>query len=189
MGILILVIDNYDSFVYNLVQYFGILQAQVEVVRNDKITIREITKKKPEYIVISPGPGKPDDAGICLDLIRFFSGKIPVLGICLGHQSIGQAFGAKICRCKEVYHGKTSVITHKEKGILKDIPIELEVARYHSLEVTREGLPKELEITAVTKNGEIMGLQHINHSTYGLQFHPESIASQYGLDILRNFLK
>ncbi len=186
---MILVIDNYDSFVYNLVQYCGILQFHPEVVRNDKITIEEIAKREPEYIVISPGPGKPEDAGICLDLIRTFSGKIPILGICLGHQAIAQAYGAQINRCEKVYHGKTSIITLKEKGIFQGIPKELEVARYHSLEVKREGLPEELEITAVTEKGEIMGLQHNIHPTYGLQFHPESIASQYGLDILRNFLK
>lgn len=185
---MLLVIDNYDSFVYNLVQYFGNLGADIRVFRNNRITMEEIKKMKPKKIVISPGPGRPEDAGVCLDLIHEFSGEVPILGVCLGHQCIGTAFGAEVHCATEVFHGKISTITHDGKGIMYGIPNPLKVARYHSLEVKKANLPEELMVTAKTEGGSIMGIKHRCHPTFGLQFHPESIASENGMDILRNFL-
>jgi len=186
---MILMIDNYDSFTYNLVQYLGELGEDLKVFRNDKITINEIKKIKPDRIVISPGPGEPLDAGISCDLIREFSDKLPILGVCLGHQCIGYCFGAKIVGAKRLMHGKTSMIYHNQKGIFKGIPNPFEATRYHSLLVQRRHLPKCLEITAWTKENEIMGLRHKKYPVWGVQFHPESILTKVGKDILANFLK
>jgi len=186
---MILMIDNYDSFTYNLVQYLGELGEDLKVFRNDKITINEIKKIKPDRIVISPGPGEPLDAGISCDLIREFSDKLPILGVCLGHQCIGYCFGAKIVGAKRLMHGKTSMIYHNQKGIFKGIPNPFEATRYHSLLVQRRHLPKCLEITAWTKENEIMGLRHKRYPVWGVQFHPESILTKVGKDILANFLK
>ncbi|SMB90387.1 GMP synthase (glutamine-hydrolyzing), N-terminal domain or A subunit [Desulfonispora thiosulfatigenes DSM 11270] len=186
---MILVIDNYDSFVYNLVQYLGSLGEEIKVVRNNKITLSEIEKLNPLKIVISPGPGKPENAGISKDVVSYFSGKIPILGVCLGHQCIGEVFGANISQAKSIVHGKTSIITHSEGGIFRGIPPGILVTRYHSLVILKESIPKSLSITAVSEDGEIMAIKHKDYPTYGVQFHPESIASQYGKEILENFLK
>lgn len=186
---MLLIIDNYDSFVYNLVQYFGELGEEIIVVRNDQISIAELEDMAPQRIAISPGPGTPEKAGICIDLIRHFSGIIPILGVCLGHQCIGSAFGARVVRGEKPYHGKTSMVFHENQGILKGIPQEITVARYHSLVIERNSLPKVLKVTAVSSNGTIMAVQHESHPTFGLQFHPESIASQQGKEILKNFLE
>lgn len=186
---MILMIDNYDSFTYNLVQYLGELGEKLLVFRNDKITIDGIKKLKPRSIVISPGPGRPEDAGVSLDVIRTFSGKIPILGVCLGHQSIGQAFGGKVIGARRLMHGKTSLIYHNGQTIFKGIENPFEATRYHSLLVERGTFPKVLEIIAETKTKEIMGLKHKKHLTWGVQFHPESILTKSGKDILRNFLK
>lgn len=188
MNCLLLVIDNYDSFVYNLVQYFGELGARIEVVRNDKIDLCALEKMRPEKIVISPGPGAPENAGVCLDVIRHFSGEIPILGICLGHQCIGAAYGAEVKHGREPVHGKTSIIYHEGIGILKGLPRGFKAARYHSLVLEKESLPGELVVTAHSDDGAIMAIQHVEYPTFGLQFHPESIASQYGMEILENFL-
>lgn len=185
---MILLIDNYDSFTYNLYHY--ILDAkptEVKVVRNDKITIQEIEGLKPKAIVISPGPCTPNEAGVSLDVIKNFKNKLPILGICLGHQSIGQAFGGKIIKTMPM-HGKVSEIYHENKGIFKNIPSPFKSTRYHSLIIEKESLPDCLEITASTKDGIIMGVQHKEFNIHGLQFHPESIASNYGHDLIRNFL-
>jgi len=186
---MILMLDNYDSFTYNLVQYLGTLAQKVEVFRNDKITLNEIKKLKPAKIVISPGPGRPEDAGISCDVIKEFAGKIPILGVCLGHQAIGYAYGAKIISAKNLMHGKTSMIYHKGQDIFVKIPNPFEATRYHSLLVDRKTLPECLEITAWTKEKEIMGLRHKQYPVWGVQFHPESILTKYGMDILRNFVK
>jgi anthranilate synthase component 2 len=190
---MLLMIDNYDSFTYNLVQYFGELKMDVQVHRNDEITIKEIEKLKPEYLVISPGPCTPNEAGISIDVIRHFAGKVPILGVCLGHQSIGQAFGGKIIHAKEIMHGKTSQIFHKDEGVFKKIHSPLEATRYHSLVVDIETLPDCLEITAWTENDvgtidEIMGIRHKSQAIQGIQFHPESILTQHGHAMLKNFL-
>ncbi len=185
---MLLMIDNYDSFTYNLVQYLSELGQQVEVYRNDQITLKEIEAKKPQYLVLSPGPCTPNEAGICLDTIKYFSGKIPILGVCLGHQSIGQAFGGKVIRAPQLMHGKTSEIFHNAQKIFKGLPDPFTATRYHSLIVEKESLPKDLEITAWTKSGEIMGLQHKTLPVYGVQFHPESIMTVEGKNILKNFL-
>ena len=189
---MILVIDNYDSFVYNLVQYLGELGADLRVYRNDKITIKEIKKLKPEKIVISPGPGRPEDAGISCELIKAFAPEIPILGVCLGHQALGYTFGGKIIGAKELMHGKTSMIYHKGKGILKNIPSPFEATRYHSLVVEKKSIPSCFKITAWTKKGkdmdEIMAIQHYEYPSYGVQFHPESILTGTGKLILKNFL-
>lgn len=191
---MILVIDNYDSFVYNLVQYLGELGADLKVYRNDKITISEIRNLKPERIVISPGPGRPEDAGISCKLIKTFVPHIPILGVCLGHQALGYAFGGRIIGARKLMHGKTSLIYHEGEGILKGIPSPFEATRYHSLIVERETLPNCLKITAWTSGeekkeiDEIMALQHVKYPSYGLQFHPESILTEVGKDILKNFL-
>jgi len=184
---MLLLIDNYDSFTYNLVHFLGELGAQSEVVRNDKIGVDEIMRKKPKAIVLSPGPCTPNEAGVCLELIEKLGGKIPLLGVCLGHQAIGQAYGGKVIRAPEPLHGKLSTIRHSDKGVFKSLPERFQVTRYHSLIVERKSLPPELEITAET-DGIIMGLQHKTHPVHGVQFHPESIASEHGHALLANFL-
>ncbi len=186
---MILMIDNYDSFTYNLVQYFGELGQNIKVFRNDKININDIRKMRPEKIVISPGPGRPEDAGISCDVIKGFAGIIPILGVCLGHQCIGYVYGGHIINAKLLMHGKTSLIYHNGKAIFKGIPNPFEATRYHSLLVDKKSLPECLEITAWTKKGEIMGLKHKEYHLSGVQFHPESILTKAGKDILANFLK
>lgn len=185
---MILMIDNYDSFTYNLVQYLGALGQNIKVFRNDKITIEKIKKLKPERIVISPGPGRPQDAGISCELIKEFAAKIPILGVCLGHQAIGYVYGGRIIRAKRLMHGKTSWIYHNQKTIFQAIPSPFEATRYHSLIVEKKTLPRCLEIIAWTKEKEIMGLKHKEYPLWGVQFHPESILTKAGKDILRNFL-
>jgi para-aminobenzoate synthetase component 2 len=185
---MLLVIDNYDSFTYNLVQYLGELGQDVRVVRNDEIPAAGIAALAPTHIVISPGPCTPNEAGISLDTIKQYAGKIPILGVCLGHQSIGQAFGGNVVRARRVMHGKTSPILHEGKGVFAGLPTPFEATRYHSLLVERESLPDCLEITARTVEGEIMGLRHKSHAVEGVQFHPESFLTTVGKDLLRNFL-
>jgi len=186
---MILVIDNYDSFVYNLVQYLGEMGKGLKVFRNDKLSLLDISKLRPEKIVISPGPGRPEDAGISCSLIKEFAGKIPILGVCLGHQCIGHAFGGEVVRAERIMHGKTSLIYHNEKGIFKGITNPFEATRYHSLIVKVDNLPECLEIIAQTDRKEIMGLKHRNYSVWGVQFHPESILTGEGKKILKNFLE
>jgi len=183
-----LVIDNYDSFTYNLVQYLGELGGQIQVFRNDRITLEEIEALQPERIIISPGPGTPKQAGISVPLIRHLAGKLPILGVCLGHQAIGEAFGAEVVRASRPMHGKTSLIDHDARTIYKGLPKPFEATRYHSLIVKRENLPDVLEISAETKDGEIMGLRHRTFHIEGVQFHPESILTRVGKDLLKNFL-
>jgi anthranilate synthase/aminodeoxychorismate synthase-like glutamine amidotransferase len=185
---MLLVIDNYDSFTYNLVQYLGELGQEVRVVRNDEIPAAAIAALAPSHIVISPGPCTPNEAGISLDTIRQYAGKIPILGVCLGHQSIGQAFGGNVVRARRVMHGKTSPILHEGRGVFAGLPSPFEATRYHSLLVERDSLPDCLEITARTAEGEIMGLRHKIHAVEGVQFHPESFLTTVGKDLLRNFL-
>lgn len=184
----ILMIDNYDSFTYNLVQYLGELGADLEIYRNDKITIKEVEAIKPEKIVISPGPGKPEKAGISVELIKAFSGKIPILGVCLGHQSIGYAFGAEITHAGKLMHGKTSMISHDGKTIFKNLPDPFKATRYHSLVIKKDTLPDDFIITAESEDREIMGIRHKKYILEGIQFHPESILTEVGKDILKNFL-
>jgi len=184
----ILLIDNYDSFTYNLVHYLSELGANVEVVRNNVMSVTDIIGKAPAGIVISPGPCTPNEAGVCLDLIKEAAGKIPLFGVCLGHQAIGQVFGGKVIRAPYVMHGKTSPVTHTNTGVFKDIPSPFTATRYHSLIVERDSLPAELEVTAETSDKLIMGLQHKTLPIHGVQFHPESIASEHGHTILKNFL-
>jgi len=185
---MILVIDNYDSFTYNLVQYFGELGAEPVVRRNDQIAIDEVERMRPERLCISPGPGTPDDAGISNDLIRHFGPRIPVLGVCLGHQCIGQVYGGEVVRANRLMHGKTSPILHEGDGVFAGLPIPFEATRYHSLIVRRETLPAELEIVAETSEREIMGLRHRKYPVHGVQFHPESIMTGEGKRLLANFL-
>ena len=185
---MLILIDNYDSFTYNLVHYLGELGAESVVIRNDKITSAEVLAMKPQAIVLSPGPCTPNEAGVCLDLIKAAGPTIPLLGVCLGHQSIGQAYGGKVIRAPQPMHGKLSTITHTGVGIFKGLPSSFEITRYHSLIVERATLPDCLEITAETSDGIIMGLQHTSHPVHGVQFHPESIASQQGHALLANFL-
>jgi len=185
---MILMIDNYDSFTYNLVQYLGALGEDVRVFRNDKITLAKIKKYKPKKIVISPGPGRPEDAGICVALIKGLAGKIPILGVCLGHQAIGFAYGGKIINAKKLMHGKTSLIYHNGKTIFKGIPNPFEATRYHSLLIDKKTFPACLEVIAWTKEKEIMGLKHKEFPLWGVQFHPESILTKEGKNILANFL-
>ncbi len=185
---MILLIDNYDSFTYNIYQYLGCLGAKVKVVRNDAIAVKDIARMKPEAIVLSPGPGTPDEAGIMLETIKTYAGKIPILGVCLGHQSIGQAFGGKVVRAGKLMHGKTSMVKHSNKGVFKGLPNPLEVTRYHSLIVERKSLPDTLEVTASTDDGLIMGLRHKRFLVEGVQFHPESYMTQKGMEMLQNFL-
>lgn len=186
---MLLLIDNYDSFTYNLVHYLGELGAESVVVRNDKITVAEVMANKPQAIVLSPGPCTPNEAGICLDLIKAAGPTIPLLGVCLGHQSIGQSYGGKVIRAPQPMHGKLSTITHTGQGIFAGLPPSFQITRYHSLIVERSSLPDCLEITAETADGLIMGLQHKTHPVHGVQFHPESIASEQGHALLANFLK
>ena len=186
---MLLLIDNYDSFTYNLVHFLGELGAHCEVYRNDKITAGEVLAKKPKAIVLSPGPCTPNEAGICLDLIAAAGSRIPLLGVCLGHQSIGQVYGGKVIRAPEPMHGKLSTIRHASKGVFRGLPERFQVTRYHSLIVERKSLPDCLEITAETADGLIMGLQHKSHPVQGVQFHPESIASEQGHALLANFLE
>ena len=186
---MLILIDNYDSFTYNLVHYLGELGADSVVIRNDKITAAEVLAKKPKAIVLSPGPCTPNEAGVCLDLIKQAGPTIPLLGVCLGHQSIGQAYGGKVIRAPQPMHGKLSTITNDGRGIFKGLPKSFEVTRYHSLIVERATLPDCLEITAETSDGIIMGLQHKTHPVHGVQFHPESIASEQGHALLENVLK
>lgn len=186
---MLLMIDNYDSFTYNLVQYLAELGQDVQVYRNDEIDLAKVASLKPDHIVISPGPCTPNEAGISVPLIHEFAGKIPLLGVCLGHQSIGQAFGGKIIHAKQLMHGKTSLIHHKNIGVFKDLPNPYTATRYHSLVIERESLPDCLEITAWTEDGEIMGVRHKNLPIEGVQFHPESILTEYGHELLNNFLK
>ena len=186
---MILVIDNYDSFTYNLVQYFGELGADIQVVRNDQTTVEAIREQAPERIVISPGPKTPSEAGICLEVIGAFAGKIPILGVCLGHQAIGQAFGGQVVRAPQLMHGKTSEISHDGKTIFAGLPNPFPATRYHSLIVARETLPACLEISAYTSDGLIMGLRHRELKVEGVQFHPESILTDAGKQLLGNFLR
>ncbi|OGX39731.1 MAG: anthranilate/aminodeoxychorismate synthase component II [Omnitrophica WOR_2 bacterium RIFCSPLOWO2_01_FULL_41_12] len=186
---MILMIDNYDSFTYNLVQYLGALGQEIKVFRNDKITLARIQKIQPQRIVISPGPGRPEDAGISCGVIKEFAGKIPILGVCLGHQCLGFVYGGRIINAKRLMHGKTSLIYHNQKTIFKGISNPFEATRYHSLLVERKSLPDCLENIAWTKESEIMGLKHKKFPLWGVQFHPESILTKAGKDILANFLK
>ncbi|MEH6418199.1 anthranilate synthase component II [Pseudomonas sp. CGJS7] len=190
----VLMIDNYDSFTYNLVQYLQTLGAQVQVIRNDELSVEQIEKLAPERIVISPGPCTPDQAGVSLEVIRRLGAHTPILGVCLGHQSLGQAYGGQVIRAKRIMHGKTSAIRHEGHGVFAGLPDSYEATRYHSLVVERESLPEELEITAWTEYDdggfeEIMGLRHRQHPVEGVQFHPESIKTEHGHALLRNFLQ
>ncbi len=185
---MILMIDNYDSFTYNLVQYLGELGAELRVVRNDRITLDEIAALQPEKIVISPGPCTPKEAGVSVPLIKKFAGKIPILGVCLGHQSIGEAFGGNIIRAKKLMHGKTSMIAHDGHGVFAGLPNPFEATRYHSLAIERKTCPTCLTITAESEDGEIMGVRHTSLPIEGVQFHPESILTTAGKDLLRNFV-
>jgi len=186
---MLLMIDNYDSFTYNLVQYFGELGEDVRVFRNNRITIKEIEEMRPDRIVISPGPCTPNEAGISVETVRHFAGRLPILGVCLGHQSIGAAFGGEIVRAPRLMHGKTSLIYHDGRTIFENLPDPFEATRYHSLLVRRESIPDCLEISAWTDSGEIMGARHKEFVIEGVQFHPESILTLAGKDLLRNFLK
>jgi anthranilate synthase component 2 len=191
---MLLMIDNYDSFTYNLVQYLGELGADVRVFRNDQISIADMEKLAPAQIVISPGPCTPNEAGVSVDAIKQFAGKVPLLGVCLGHQSIGQAFGARIVHARELMHGKTSMIHHTGQGVFRGLPSPFEATRYHSLVIEKESLPECLEVTAWTQDAqgkpdEIMGVRHKTLNVEGVQFHPESILTQHGHDLLRNFLQ
>ena len=191
---MLLMIDNYDSFTYNVVQYLGELGADVQVYRNDKITVDEIKKLAPERIVISPGPCTPNEAGVSIETIKAFAGKLPLLGICLGHQSIGQAFGGKIVHANKIMHGKTSMIYHSDEGVFKGLASPYEATRYHSLVIEKASLPDCLEVTAWTKTesgeiDEIMGVRHKEYAIVGVQFHPESILTEHGHDLLKNFLQ
>ena len=186
---MLLMIDNYDSFTYNLVQYFGELGEDVRTFRNDEITLEQIAELKPARICISPGPCTPHEAGISVPVLQQFAGKLPILGVCLGHQSIGAAFGGKVIRAKEVMHGKTSPIQHTSAGVFRGLPNPYTVIRYHSLAIERESLPDCLEVTAWTEDGEIMGVRHKDFQIEGVQFHPESILSEHGHALLKNFLE
>jgi anthranilate synthase component 2 len=184
----LLVIDNYDSFTYNLVQYLGELGAESDVVRNDAIPVEDVGRRGADAIVISPGPCTPNEAGISVATILEYAGRIPILGVCLGHQSIGQAFGGRVVHAKRLMHGKTSQIAHHDTDLFAGLPNPFEATRYHSLAVERESLPESLVVTAQTEDGEIMGLRHATHAVYGVQFHPESILTVHGKDLLANFL-
>lgn len=183
-----LVIDNYDSFTYNLVHYLGELGADLTVHRNDKITVEDAFAAKPEGIILSPGPCSPNEAGICLDLITKAAGKVPILGVCLGHQAIGQAYGAEVVRAKSLMHGKVSEINHTAKSVFAGINGPVKVTRYHSLTLQEDSIPDTLEVTATAADGTVMGVMHKTHPVHGVQFHPESIASEHGHLMLRNFL-
>ena len=190
---MLLMIDNYDSFTYNLVQYFGELGADVQVIRNDQISIEDIERMAPEHLVISPGPCTPNEAGVSVPAIKHFAGKLPIMGVCLGHQSIGQAFGGKIVHAKQIMHGKTSMVKHNDKGVFKGLGNPFEATRYHSLVIEKDSLPDCLEVTAWTETedgqiDEIMGVRHKQLVIEGVQFHPESILSEHGHQMLKNFL-
>jgi anthranilate synthase component 2 len=185
---MLLMIDNYDSFTYNLVQYFGELGEDVRTFRNDEITLEQIADLNPERICISPGPCTPREAGVSVPVLQKFAGEIPILGVCLGHQSIGEAFGGKVVRAKQVMHGKTSILEHTGIGVFTELPSPYTVIRYHSLAIERESLPDCLEVTAWTEDGEIMGVRHKQFNIQGVQFHPESILSEHGHELLKNFL-
>jgi anthranilate synthase component 2 len=185
----LLMVDNYDSFTYNIVQYFGELGADIEVFRNDEIDLEGIAQRKPDRLVISPGPCSPAEAGISVAAIQHFAGKLPILGVCLGHQSIGAALGGKIVRAKELMHGKTSVIQTTQQGVFRNLPEKFTVNRYHSLAIERTSCPADLEITAWTDDGEIMGVRHKSLAIEGVQFHPESILTEHGHAMLKNFLE
>ena len=185
----IILIDNYDSFTFNLYHYLSSLKVNVDVIRNDKITSKEILKKKYNKIVISPGPGNPDQSGNCLKIVKSLYKKIPILGVCLGHQIIGQVFGSKIIQAKRLMHGKTSKIISKKVGILKNLPKSFDATRYHSLIIDKKTLSKHLEITAESKDGLVMGVQHKKYNVHGVQFHPESIKTKLGMKILKNFIR
>ncbi len=185
----LLMIDNYDSFTYNLVQYFGELGAEVLVHRNDEISLADIEGLKPSHLVVSPGPCSPAEAGISVAAIQYFAGKLPILGVCLGHQSIGAAFGGRIIRAQQLMHGKTSVIHTTQQGVFADLPKDYTVNRYHSLSIERSSCPAELEVTAWTDDGEIMGVRHRSLAIEGVQFHPESVLTEHGHALLNNFLK
>ncbi|MEH6938396.1 aminodeoxychorismate/anthranilate synthase component II [Bacillus sp. JJ664] len=186
---MILMIDNYDSFTYNLVQYLGELGEELVVKRNDEITLEEIEAMAPTYLMISPGPCTPNEAGISLKAIEYFAGKMPILGVCLGHQAIAQVFGGEVIRAKTLMHGKTSSITHEGMGLFSDLPSPIDVTRYHSLIVDDKSFPNQLQVTAWTSDGEIMALKHKTLPIEGVQFHPESIMSQFGKEMLKNFLE
>ncbi len=186
---MILVIDNYDSFTYNLVQYLGEMGAELDVRRNDTLTVADVEAMAPEKILISPGPGTPDDAGITLDLIREFGPRTPIFGVCLGQQAIGQALGGRVVRADKLMHGKTSLVSHHGQGVFQGLPSPLEATRYHSLVVERATLPDSLEITAESDDGEIMGLRHRSWPLEGVQFHPESVLTEHGKQMVRNFLE
>jgi anthranilate synthase component 2 len=186
---MLLMIDNYDSFTYNIVQYFGELGEDVRTVRNDEISLEQIADLNPDRICISPGPKSPKDAGVSVDVLKEFAGRKPILGVCLGHQAIGEAFGGKIIRAKQVMHGKTSKIAHTGEGVFKGLPSPFTVIRYHSLAIERASLPACLEVTAWTDDGEIMGVRHKEFDIEGVQFHPESILSEHGHAMLKNFLE
>jgi anthranilate synthase/aminodeoxychorismate synthase-like glutamine amidotransferase len=186
---MIVLIDNYDSFTYNVAQAFGLLGADIHVYRNDALTVDELEAMNPSHIVISPGPGDPDDGGISLEAIRRFGPKIPILGVCLGHQCIGQAYGGKVIRAPRIMHGKTSMIYHRGEPLFTGVPSPFEATRYHSLIVEEGDLPKDLKVTAFTDQGEIMALRHVKHPVVGVQFHPESILTGYGPRIMQNFLE
>lgn len=185
---MLLIIDNYDSFTYNLYQYALEFCSNIVVYRNDKISIAEIKELNPDGIIISPGPGNPYDAGICMDIIKQFSGIIPILGVCLGHQAIAATFGAEVVKAKNIMHGKSSLVSHNSSILYKNIKKDFTAGRYHSLIVKKDSLPEILDITALTKDDEIMGIQHRDHQTYGVQFHPESILSVDGKEIIKNFV-
>lgn len=186
---MILLIDNYDSFTYNLYQYLGEMDSNIIVRRNDEVNLQDVKSIKPSHIILSPGPGHPENAGICVDIIKEFSGVIPILGICLGHQAIGLAMGAKIGYAPQIVHGKASIIKHNGRGILQGIPSEFSAGRYHSLTIERDGFPSCLQIDGEAEDGTIMAIEHREHKTFGLQFHPESILTSYGKSILANFIK
>ena len=185
----IILIDNYDSFTFNLYHYLSSLKVNVDVIRNDKITLNEILKKKYNKIVISPGPGNPNQSGNCLKIVKSLHKEIPILGVCLGHQIIGQVFGSKIVQTKKLMHGKTSKIMSKKTGVLKNLPKTFDATRYHSLIIDKKSLSKDLEITAETKDGLIMGVRHKKYHVHGVQFHPESIKTKIGIKILKNFIR
>jgi len=186
---MLLMIDNYDSFTYNLVQYFGELEQEVMVFRNDEITVEKIEALRPKHLVISPGPCTPNEAGVSVAAIHYFAGKVPILGVCLGHQAIGQAFGGKVVHAKQVMHGKTSAIEHESTGVFEMLPSPFLATRYHSLVIDRDTLPEVLEVTATSEDGEIMGVRHRTLPVQGVQFHPESILTEHGHSLLANFLR
>ena len=186
---MLLMIDNYDSFTFNLVQYFCELGEEVKVVRNDEVTLDEIAAMKPDRLVLSPGPCSPAEAGVCVPALQRFTGQLPILGVCLGHQSIGAALGGKVVRAREQMHGKTSVITTDEQGVFAGLPKQFTVIRYHSLAIERASCPPELKVTAWTEDGEIMAVHHKHRPVFGVQFHPESIKTEYGHELIENFIR